>query len=422
MSLCSARGCAILTTLAVAGVCTLATSPALAHTPPAAARPGWVVVFKDWVNPLAKAAKLGVRPTYVYRYALSGFAASLSPQQQAALAADRDVLMVTPADRDATSPGHKSSPAPPTPIEAFPQIVPSSLKRIGGLASRTAHIDGHEDPMNVDVAVIDTGIQPDQPDLNVVGGVACAPGQGFDDADGHGTLVAGFVGARDNAFGVVGVAPGARLWSVRVFDATGYADDANLLCGIDWVTQHSHLIEVANMSLVDNGSDDGHCGIVNHDPVHWAICHGVDAGVTFVAGAGNDFVDASTQMPAGFPEVITASGMTDTDGLPGGLGPLDCLGEPDDSFTFFSNFGAPIDIAAPAACLGSTYIGSDLAVDSGTSYAAPRVAGAAALIKVRHPHMPPAQVAAMIIAARERVHLPGDPDGIDEGVLNVSGF
>jgi subtilisin len=109
--------------------------------------------------------------------------------------------------------------------------------------------------------------------------------------------------------------------------------------------------------------------------------------------------------------------------MPGALGPPDdCFGEPDDSFAFFSNFGAPVDIAAPATCIISTFPGGNLGLDTGTSYASPHVAGAAALIKARHPFASPAQVQAMIVAAREQVHLPGDPDGIDEGVLNVSTF
>jgi subtilisin family serine protease len=276
--------------------------------------------------------------------------------------------------------------------------------------------------MNVDVAVLDTGIDPTQPDLNVKGGVGCTPGPRSDDLGSHGTMVAGVIAARDNAFGVVGVAPGARLWAVRVFDGNGISTDAELLCGIDWVTQHSRTIEVANMSLTDIGGDDGRCGLTNHDPVHWALCHGVAAGVTYVAAAGNDSVDTAQRRPAAFSEVLAVSGMADSDGLPGALGPSTCEGDPDDAFSFFSNYGSPIDIAAPADCVGSTFPGGELAADSGTSFATPHVAGAAALLKIRHPEMTPAQVQAAIMAAREQVHLPGDPDGIDEGILNVASF
>ena len=413
----------VLLVAAFVAVLAIEVTPSLANTPTPGTNPLRVVVFRDGVNAASRAAKLGVRPEFIYRYALSGFAAELTPQQQAKLAGDRDVLMVTLADRDA-APQHHATPSPLTPIEQTPQIISHGLQRVGALESKTARIDGHDNPMNVDIAVIDSGIQVDQPDLRVVGGADCTgDGSGISDQEGHGTEVAGILAARDNAFGIVGVAPGARLWSVRIFDANDVGTDANLLCGIDWVTHHDHLIEVTNLSLEDNGGDDGHCGLVNHDPVHWAICQSVQGGMTYVAGAGNEAADASAFMPASFPEVITASAMSDTDGLPGGLGPVDCLGEPDDSFAYvFSNFGPAIDIAAPAVCVGTTYIGSQLAVDSGTSFAAPKVAGAVALIKVQHPFLSPAGVKAMILAAREQVHLAGDPDGIDEGVLNVASF
>ena len=72
--------------------------------------------------------------------------------------------------------------------------------------------------MKVNVAVFDTGIDPRHPDLNVVGGVGCIAGEGFEDDHGHGTNVAGIIGAKDNGKGVVGVAPGARLWAVRVLN------------------------------------------------------------------------------------------------------------------------------------------------------------------------------------------------------------
>jgi subtilisin len=401
------------------------TSPA-PTVAPASPYPVQIVVFRDGVPPLFKALIYRVRPTFVYRYAFPGFAAPLSPQQVARISADRDVLMVTPVDHSARLPQSSAAhtATPPTPIEGFPQQVPRGVRRVGTLLSPTARIDGHDDPMNVNIAIVDTGIDPAQPDLNVRGGVACAAGSGYADSEGHGTLVAGVAAARDNAFGVVGVAPGARLWAVRVFaPGADQNTDAELLCGIDWVTQHARTIDVANLSLGDTGSDDGHCGLVNKDPVHWAICHSVAGGVTYVASTGNDFIDTTGIVPAAYSEVIAVSGMTDTDGLPGALGPPDnCYGEADDTFAFFSNYGAPVDISAPAMCVGSTFPNGELAFDSGTSFAAPHVTGAVALIKVRHPWASPAQVKAMILAAREQVHLPGDPDGIDEGVLNVSTF
>ena len=159
--------------------------------------------------------------------------------------------------------------------------------------------------VNADVAIIDTGIQPNHPDLRVVGGYDCTrPGTRSErsqssrwrDDHGHGTHVAGIVGALDNTRGVVGVAPGVRLWSVRVFTATGYSRISWIACGIDWVTSKRDpnnsarpLIEVANMSLRDKGTDDRNCGYSVIDIEHQAICRSTARGTLYVVAAGNDF-------------------------------------------------------------------------------------------------------------------------------------
>ena len=99
-----------------------------------------------------------------------------------------------------------------------------------------------------------------------------------------------------------------------------------------------------------------------------------------MAGAGNDARDASNMSPANSPDVISVSGLADSDGKCGGLGPVTTYGK-DDTFANFSNFGEVIDIASPAVDILTTYNNSDYALDSGTSFAAPHVSGAAALIR-----------------------------------------
>jgi subtilisin len=270
------------------------------------------------------------------------------------------------------------------------------VRRVGTLASPTAKIDQRDERVDADIAVLDSGVDPTQPDLNVRGGVNCNGDKGFDDPEGHGTQVSGVAAALDNPYGVVGVAPGARIWSARVANADGLNTDATVLCGLDWVAERSERIEVANMSLGDAGSDDGHCGRRNADPIHWAVCHVVGRGVTIVASARNEPMDAASIVPAAYPQVMTVSGMSDTDGEPGGHGPpRSCEGDPDDAFAaLFSNFGKTIDISAPAECVGSLFPGGLFALDSGTSFAAPHVSGAAALYLARHPGASPAQVKA----------------------------
>ena len=138
--------------------------------------------------------------------------------------------------------------------------------------------------------------------------------------------MAGIVGALDNRFGVTGVAPGARLWSVKVLDRTGHGYLSWLICGIDWVSaQRDHgrpLIEVANMSLSFSlpYANDAACGAPSHDVLHMAICRSVAAGTVFVVAAGNESHNARLDRPAAYDEVITVSAMADYDGRGGGRG------------------------------------------------------------------------------------------------------
>ena len=351
----------------------------------------------------------------------------MTPRELAAVRAASEVNFVV---RDRTfsirDPGHvavDSVAPPPQPA----QSLSNGVKRIGTLQSPTARIDGVDDRFDVGIAIVDTGIDSKHPDLDVRGGVDCAPGKGWQDSSYHGTMVGGFAAAIDNAIGRVGVAPGAKLWSVRVFSGLSEGQDSDLICGIDWITKHSDQIKVANLSLGGPGADDGNCGYsaggVLQDPVHAAICASVAKGITYVVSAGNESIDVMDVSPANYEEVITVSAIADGDGQPGGLsGQLNCVPEQDDTFAFFSNFGSDVDVAAPGACISSTYPGGQYAVDSGTSYAAPLVSGAAALFIKSHPKASPAQIKGALIARWEPGPIPEDPDVFPEGIINVAGL
>src|SRR6266511_3536339 len=192
----------------------------------------------------------------------------------------------------------------------------------GYSARLSAGVVGVDAKLDVDVAVIDTGVDVRHPDLNVLRsrGKNCTDERGVDDQNGHGTHVAGIIGARDNDIGVVGVAPGARLWAVRVLNPAGSGSFASVICGVDWVTAHRDVIEVANMSLGGTGSEPPGSGCATGDPLHDAICNSVAAGVTYTVAAGNEADDAANHVPAAYDEVITVSALADFDGQPGGLG------------------------------------------------------------------------------------------------------
>ena len=343
-----------------------------------------------------------------YSHALNGFAGHLSDAQEAKLSADPRVLYVA-TDETLTAAAPKAKPTPPPPQQE--QILPFPVQRLAGDRSSTRSGDG-QGSVAVNVAVIDSGIDLTHPDLNVAGGVDCSNGQGYADVFGHGTEVSGTLAAKDNTIGVVGVAPDARLWSVRVLNNKGNGSTSAILCGIDWVTatrsdnDPTNDIAVANMSLIGKGTDDGDCGRTRKDPLHQAICAATAAGVTYVVAAGNDTVDIQQTKPASYDEVLTVTGIADSDGQPGGLGPPTfCQHDPDDSPANFSNFATlPSDrahtVAAVGECVASTINGGLYGSGTGTSFAAPAVAGTVALCIASGPcaGLTPAQIVQKIVA------------------------
>ncbi|CAN5565265.1 hypothetical protein BH23CHL6_BH23CHL6_04270 [soil metagenome] len=359
--------------------------PAGVAAVPAGAGERWIVQLVEGTNPetvLGPARlRLGVKPEHVFRDAMRGFAATLSGAQRLALLRDPRVLAVEPDH----------------PIRAAlqPQQVQPGTRRVRA----PGNPDRAVRPLDVDIAILDTGIDPDHPDLKVAGGYNCTdpsqsangrrqPAAWQDGGFGHGTHVAGIAAARDNNLGVAGVAAGARLWSVKVLDHQGLGYWSWVICGLDWVAGRSDpanssvpLIEVVNMSLAGGGTDDGNCGLSNSDPLHRAICRVERAGVTIVAAAGNAAEDTAAYVPAAYDEVIAVSAMADYDGKPGGLGvkPLASCAGADDAFASFSNFGRDVDLIAPGVCVLSTLPWDGYGRMSGTSMAAPHAAGGAAL-------------------------------------------
>ncbi len=327
-----------------------------------------IVVFNDSVtNPAEAAADLasvhGAQIGFVYSHALRGFSATLPARAVASLQRSPQVAWVE-VDQE---------------VHLYTQEIPTGIQRIFADGNPNITIDGTDDlRIDVDVAVIDTGIDLNHPDLNVVGGVNCSGGSPFsqdcdpggDDDNGHGTHVAGTIGALDNDQGVVGVAPGVRLWAVKVLDKRGSGYLSWIIGGIDWVTDNADLIEVANMSLG---------GEFTSKALDTAITASVAAGIAYAVAAGNSDKDASTFSPANHPDVLTVSALADFDGEPGGLASHTCRVDQDDTLADFSNFGSLIDITAPGVCIRSTVPGG-YATYSGTSMASPHAAGALALL------------------------------------------
>lgn len=341
----------------------------------------YVVVLEDGVDAGAVARdhgrRSGVDVFDTYTHALEGYAARLSPGALRSVRADERVLSVT---ENRT-------------VELAAQTLPTGINRMDADLSSTRSGDG-SGSVDVAVAVIDTGVDTTHPDLNVVGGTNCyTPGSpDFDDVHGHGSGLGGIIGAYDNGIGAVGVAPGARLWSVKAFSDAGYGSFASVICGVEWVAANGQAlgIKAANMSFGTAGTDDHNCGNTDGDAVHKAICGMVATGITPVAAAGNGARDFAAGAPARFDEVLAVTGIADYDGKPGGLARSTCQSGTDDRYFELkrgsgSNFAVLEEdkvhtIAAPMVCIYTTApAGGYATLKWGTSYAAPHAAGVVAL-------------------------------------------
>jgi subtilisin len=361
-------------------VLALGVAPASAAPPPPPTPTSpYVVVFDDTVTDVgaqidALQRGLGFTAKLRYASALGGFAANFTADQAARIADAPGVAFVNP---DITF-----SAAGLAPLTTG-ETVPAGIRRVGGVLGTQAHAAS-----SVGVAVLDTGVDLANGDLAAVSGTNCVkPGTPAADDNGHGTHIAGIVAARNSGSGVVGVAPGTKVYAVKVLGPRATGTLSQILCGINWVTANAAAlnIKVANMSITGLGANDNACGDVNKDAEHKAICGSVAAGVTYVAAAGNSATNFVNSVPAAYPEVLTATAMSDSDGIAGGTGPALCRkGEKDDSYGTYSNYAvAAIEqshtIAAPGTCVVSDAPGGKTAVYYGTSQAAPHVAGAAAL-------------------------------------------
>ena len=337
----------------------------------------YVVVFEEGVRDVPDAVaqrerKGGFKANKRYDR-VKGFSARLNAKQVRELRSDAQVVAVT-EDRVA---------------RARADAIPTGVQRMGA-----AFADSAPNPAaTAGVAVLDTGVDLDHPDLAVAGGTDCvAPGTTPDDDNGHGTHVAGSIAAKADGAGVLGVAPGTAVTPVKVLDANGDGTWSQIICGIDFITANAATIEVVNMSLggLGTSADNAACGSGQTTALHEAICRSTRAGVRYVVAAGNDawaFPHTSApDVPASYDEVVTVTAMGDSDGYHGAAGPVPgCrTGEADDRYAAFSNWSdnatdTAHTVAGPGVCIRSTYPGGGYHVESGTSMASPHVAGAIAL-------------------------------------------
>ncbi|HEY2722208.1 MAG TPA: S8 family serine peptidase [Chitinophagaceae bacterium] len=264
-----------------------------------------------------------------------GFIAHLSADEAVKLKDDSDIEAIEPDRVVALSTCF---------TVAAPTLLTWNIKRVG-----------YGDGTGKTAWIIDTGIDFTHPDLTVdqtrsksfISGVTSAS-----DENGHGTHVAGIIGAKNNTFGVMGVASGATLVSLRVLDKDGDGLLSNIITALGYVNTNASAGDVVNMSL----GADSISSILDQQVKNTAL-----RGVYITIAAGNDGKPASDYSPgrANGSNIFTVSA-------------IDSL----DNFASFSDYGNDVvDYAAPGVHILSTYIGGKYAYMTGTSMAAPHVAG-----------------------------------------------
>ncbi|MFD3726393.1 S8 family serine peptidase [Streptomyces sp. NPDC058671] len=309
----------------------------------------------------AVAAEYGAKIKKTYTAALNGYNVELSEAQAKKLAADPAVKSVV---QNRVFRINATQPSPPS----------WGLDRLDQRALPLNQSYTYPDTagQGVTAYIIDTGVRISHSDF---GGRAF---NGFDavdndnvaqDGNGHGTHVAGTVAGTAH-----GVAKKAKIVGVRVLDNNGSGTTAGVVAGIDWVTRNAVKPAVANMSLgggVDSTLDT-------------AVRNSIASGVTYAVAAGNSNANASNYSPARVTEAITVGSTTNTDAR-----------------SSFSNYGTVLDIFAPGSSITSAWNTGDSATNtiSGTSMAAPHVAGAAALYLGNNPAATPAQVGTALVNA-----------------------
>ena len=305
--------------------------------------------------------RYGLRAQAAFGQVFKGMSVRLTPAQLAQLQRDPSVAAIEAEQVFST--GARPTKGGGGDTSTSTQSIPWGITKTGATLSYTLAGNGAGSVSGVRTYVIDTGIDTRNTDLSYAGLVNFVGDRKNTDCNGHGTHVAGTMTARDNTAAVVGVAPGASTYGVKVLGCDGSGTTTSVIKGIDWVAANAIRPAVANMSLGGGASQ------LLDDAVRAAAARGI----VFTIAAGNSAANACNTSPArigggGTPGVLVV-GATDSKDLEAS----------------FSNYGTCVDLWAPGVAIDSLKVGGGVLSLSGTSMAAPHVGGAAALYLGRYP-------------------------------------
>ncbi|WP_374709330.1 S8 family peptidase [Desmospora profundinema] len=240
------------------------------------------------------------------------------------------------------------------------QTVPYGIPQVKADQVHSTGVRGQ----GVKVAVLDTGIDYNHEDLNVRGGASFVGGN-YMDRNGHGTHVAGTIAAVDNSIGVIGVAPDAELYAVKVLSDSGSGSYSGIAQGIEWAIDNG--MDVINMSLGGSSSSS---------VLQSAVQRAYNSGIVVVAAAGNSGAGTDTVgYPAKYPEAIAVAAV-----------------DSNNQRASFSSTGPSVELSAPGVNVLSTIPRNRYSSYSGTSMASPHVAGVAVLVKSANPSLSNVQI------------------------------
>lgn len=247
----------------------------------------------------------------------------------------------------------------------------------------------------VKIAVLDTGISPHE-DLAVSGGISFTSyTKSYTDDNGHGTHVAGIIGAEMNEIGTVGVAPDADIYAVKVLDKSGSGYLSDIIKGIDWAI--SNKMDIINLSLTATSDSLA---------LHQAVDNAYNKGLLVVAAAGNhgnaDGTGDTVEYPARYESVIAVSA---TDYL--------------NQRGSFSATGNSVEVSAPGVKVVSTYLNNSYVSMSGTSMATPYVAGTLALLKQANPTYTNIQLRKNLIQSTKDIGVAGKDANFGYGLVKA---